>query len=391
MKEIKVAEFFAGVGGFRIGLERASSVFNTVFASQWEPNKKNQFAYDCYARHYGLENHSNEDIATVNKKDIPDIDLLVGGYPCQDFSVANSGAKGIEGKKGVLWWQIRDTLEVKRPKFGLFENVDRLLKSPSKQRGRDFGIILASLYDLGYNVEWRVINAGDYGFPQRRRRVFIFAYLRDEFILDKDYTFFNDIFESEDNAKKSKLESTFNLEYSNLVDVSDNFEFQFCNWGTMENGVIHTKEVVSTYNSTQTTLRDVLESDVDEKYYLGEDLDKWRYLKGAKKIPRKVGTPHEYVFSEGALAFPDHLDKPSRTMLTSESSKNRSTHVVLDPQTDRLRTLTPIECERLNGFSDNWTEGMSDRQRYFCMGNALVVDLIEIMGKEIARLNENMD
>ena len=174
--EKTVCELFAGVGGFRIGLEESDPNWNTVWANQWEPGRKSQYAYDCYVSHFGKnKNYINEDIASIDKEDIPDHNLLVGGFPCQDYSVARTGAKGMEGKKGVLWWQIRDVLETKSPKFVLLENVDRLLKSPASQRGRDFGVILACFNDLGYTVEWRVINAADYGFAQRRRRTFIFA------------------------------------------------------------------------------------------------------------------------------------------------------------------------------------------------------------------------
>lgn len=174
--EKTVCELFAGVGGFRVGLEEADSNWKTVWANQWEPSRKSQYAFECYVSHFGKnKNYINEDIASIDKDDIPDHNLLVGGFPCQDYSVARSGAKGMEGKKGVLWWQIKEILEAKSPKFVLLENVDRLLKSPASQRGRDFGVILACFNDLGYTVEWRVINAADYGFAQRRRRIFIFA------------------------------------------------------------------------------------------------------------------------------------------------------------------------------------------------------------------------
>lgn len=174
--EKTVCELFAGVGGFRIGLEKADNNWDTVWANQWEPGKKTQHAFDCYVTHFGKkDNYINEDIASIDKATIPDHNLLVGGFPCQDYSVARTGAKGMEGKKGVLWWQIRDILETKQPKFVLLENVDRLLKSPANQRGRDFGVILACFNDLGYTVEWRVINAAEYGFAQRRRRTFYFC------------------------------------------------------------------------------------------------------------------------------------------------------------------------------------------------------------------------
>ena len=131
-------------------------------------------------------------------------------------------------------------------------------------------------------------------------------------------------------------------------------------------------------------IKDIMEKHVDEKYYLGEELSKWEYLKGAKKIQRVSKTGHSYTFSEGAIAFPDSIDKPARTILTSESSVNRSTHVIRDIETNQLRLLTPIEAERIQGFADNWTNtGMPEKFRYFCMGNALVVDLVEKMGKTL--------
>lgn len=411
---IRVCELFAGVGGFRLGLEKSSNDYEFVWANQWEPGKKSQHAYDCYVSHFGTENHVNIDIAEVDKKEIPDHDLLVGGFPCQDYSVARTGAKGIQGVKGVLWWQIREILKEKQPRFVLLENVDRLLKSPSKQRGRDFGVMLACLNDLGYSVEWRVINAAEYGFGQRRRRVFIFAFKNNTVYANKvDETnlrewlhkdgFFIQQFPivssnlSDDSGQMSfateskKIDSIEHvMEYEDIVDVSDNFKMDFKNSGAMTNGRIYTEQTISLYYGKVTLLKDLLESDVDEKFYLDGDegkLEKWKYLKGSKKIERTSKTGHKYIFSEGPLAFPDPIDRPARTMLTSESSVNRSSHVVEDPQTGRLRLITPMEAERINGFNDNWTNsGMPQKFRYFCMGNALVVGLVTKMGNSIKQI-----
>lgn len=382
------------------GLEKSDSHWNTVWANQWEPGKKSQYAFDCYIKHFGKEDkYVNEDISVVDKNSIPNHNLLVGGFPCQDYSVAHTGAKGIEGKKGVLWWQIRDTLEAKKPKFVLLENVDRLLKSPANQRGRDFGVILACFNDLGYDVEWRVINAADYGFSQRRRRTFIFAYKNDtkyynslKNISLEDIVQKNGFFVKEFPIDTSIDAQEINFNYKDLIDVSDNFKMNFKNSGIMKNGRIYTAEV--TPKSIQAKpLNKIIEYDgVDSKYNLGDNLDKWTYLKGSKDILRKAGTPHEYHFREGAIAFPDSLDKPARTMLTSEGSLNRSTHVIEDPKTKCYRILTPIETERINGFPDNWTNtGMPERFRYFCMGNALVVGLIEKMGNSLNKIFESED
>lgn len=392
-----ICELFAGVGGFRVGLERTDAHWNTVWANQWEPGMKSQYAFDCYINHFGNENkYVNKDIALVDKNTIPNHNLLVGGFPCQDYSVASTGAKGIQGKKGILWWQIRDTLEAKKPKFVLLENVDRLLKSPANQRGRDFGIILACFNDLGYTVEWRVINAADYGFAQRRRRTFIFACKNDtnyyhnieeiplEKMIQKEGFFIKE-FPVEMNINGEEAE----FKYKNLKYISDTFKMNFKNSGIMKNGKIYTTEVTPILMNAN-TLGNIIEyNGVDEKYNLGDNLDKWNYLKGAKDILRKAGTKHEYHFREGAIAFPDGLDKPARTMLTSEGSLNRSTHVIEDPQSRCYRILTPIEAERINGFPDNWTNtGMPEKFRYFCMGNALVVGLIEKMGNRLNQIFE---
>ena len=395
--KIRVVELFAGVGGFRCGLEAASDRFETVWANQWEPGRKNQFAFDCYDHNFSGTSsvNENEDIGLVKER-VPDHDLLVGGFPCQDYSVASTNAKGIEGKKGVLWWHINDIVRDKRPKYVLLENVDRLLKSPASQRGRDFGIILRCMADHGYSVEWRVINAADYGEVQRRRRVFILASREDT----EHYTFLKrselegTVYDGgffagqfpvkrQVVAKKVNRFSITEMEYPTLVDVSDKFAEPLYSAGVMVGGIVYTQDVVPDYRGERRMLGDILQSDVDSRYYQ-DDLDAWEYMKGSKHILRtNKKTGIQYVYSEGAIPYPDPLDRPGRTMLTSEGTRNRSSHLICDPQTGRMRILTPVECERMNGFPDDWTSMMTDRQRYFTMGNALVVPLIKRMGVTI--------
>lgn len=399
-----ICELFAGVGGFRLGLEHLNTGWETSWFSQWEPGAKTQWAHDCYVKHFGEspdlkgELHTGEDIGLMIKENIPDHTLLVGGFPCQDYSVAHTlaSSKGIEGKKGVLWWQIRDTIIAKQPPFCLFENVDRLLKSPAKQRGRDFGIILACLNELGYSVEWRVVNAALYGAAQRRRRTFIFAYKN-----DTNYGKTMNGVSAEDVLNSAGLMAkAFPIEChedilegtvpTDIVETSDKFAFDFRIAGYMSNGKIYTAKIKEA-EEKPILLGEILQRDVDKSYYIDDEsrMAKWTYLKGAKKIPRKSKDGHEYVFSEGPIAFPDPWNKPGRTMLTSESTLNRSTHVVADPANGKLRTLTPIEAERLQGFDDDWTNtGMPQRMRFFCMGNALVVPMISRMGKVLDTIIE---
>lgn len=407
-----VIELFAGVGGFRCGLNKVElkndkviekGNWDFVWANQWEPSTKSQEAFECYAKRFGEKNISNVDIFEVNKKNIPDHTLLVGGFPCQDYSVARtlSGSKGIEGKKGVLWWAIVDTIKAKKTPFLFLENVDRLLLSPANQRGRDFGMILRSLYDNGYAVEWRVINAGEYGQPQKRRRTYIIAYHKStqyyrqmKKINMEDIITKNGIFIKQFPIKENKLDcNTANISkkmYKDLAEVSDNFQMQFYNAGVMCNGKIYTTKVEADCNDIY-PLKKIRElKDVDKKYFLSkEKIEKFKVLKGSKRIPRKKPNGETYMYSEGAMAFPDNLDAPARTMLTSESGLSRMSHVIEDCKTKKLRFLTPVECEKINGFPANWTNtGMSDKRRYFMMGNALVVGIVEKIGIELENIIE---
>lgn len=400
-----ICELFAGVGGFRLGFERADPDWKTVWFSQWEPGASKQWAHDCYVQHFGDctdmngEYHTGEDIAAIDKNVIPGFSVLVGGFPCQDYSVAHSlnSSKGIEGKKGVLWWQIYEILKIKHPPFCVFENVDRLLKSPAKQRGRDFGIILSCLAELGYSVEWRVVNAADYGGAQRRRRVFIFAFADNaQFAAHLRPMSPADIFSGEGLMAKAFPVlavgeiKTSEINYNDLEQVSNTYKFDFMNSGYMTGGKIWTCDVTPV-EVQSVTLGDILEPEADEKYNIKDDkLSKWEYLKGGKKIPRKTKEGYEYIYSEGPVAFPDCLDKPGKTMLTSEGTLNRSTHIVIDKTTGKLRILTPKEAERMQGFDDNWTAtGMPERMRYFCMGNALVVPMITRMAKILSDIVES--
>ena len=400
-----VVELFAGVGGFRVGLNNIKKIgkngkavengpFKFVWANQWEPSTKTQHAFDCYNMHFPNENNTNIDISKIDKNTIPNHTLLCGGFPCQDYSVAHtlSKSRGIEGKKGVLWWQIYEILEVKKPPFVLLENVDRLIKSPAKQRGRDFGIMLRCFSEKGYCVEWRVINAADYGFPQRRRRIYIFAYhkstkyfsimskINPKDIIGKYGLFAKEfpIFEFENQNVE-----TYNCieKYKDLVSVSNMFQASFFNSGFMVDGHIYTVKTVPCVNKNF-KLKRIIEKNVDTHYFLNEqEIKKFEYLRGNKKIPRiDKNTGHEYVYSEGAMSPYDSLELPARTMLTSEGTVNRSTHVIMDPQYNKLRILTPVECERINQFPDNWTNtGMPEKRRYFMMGNALVTFIINTL------------
>ena len=417
MSEIKIAELFAGVGGFRLGLEgyanpehpefymKPAGPFTTVWANQWEPpgTETKQFAARCYEARFGAGSVVNEDInkvldqAEAGEREVPDVDMVVGGFPCQDYSVARplNQARGIEGKKGVLWWDIYHFLEMKKPRFGLFENVDRLLKSPASQRGRDFAIILSCLADLGYTVEWRVVNSAEYGFPQRRKRVYIFC--------EKDIA----ATDLENRLKHGVMAKAFPAiypdeltEFDVLPDPYENSTHfgvgqktsQFKNAGVMQGCHVLTCDFAEDHRGPRKVLGDVLvpESEVPSEFFIEpEKLPDWRYLKGAKREERtNKKTGFTYIYSEGAMSFPDAIDKPSRTILTGEGGRgaSRFKHVI-ECSDGRYRRLVPDELDQLQGFPKGWTDtGMSDGRRAFCMGNALVTGIPHRIGKAMVEV-----
>lgn len=414
MNKFNVVELFAGVGGFRIGLDRAQSdFFQTIWSNQYEPATKTQHASRTYIARFGADGHINKDIALVKTDEIPNHDMLVGGFPCQDYSVARvlSQAEGIVGKKGVLWWEIHRILVEKgenKPQILFLENVDRLLQSPATQRGRDFAIILQSLSNLGYIVEWRVVNAAEYGMPQRRKRTYILAYspscLISKQVTEPTKWIFNDgIFAKAFPVQpmKGKLYEAHLLQKNPKADLSElssefnksNTQKPFCNAGLMMDGKYWTYQTEPNYDGPYVLLKDILATGSDrtlvtEDYYISPtDLPKWEYLKGGKKEIRKTRSGVEFTYSEGSMAFPDFLDRPSRTIITSEggSTPSRFKHIIIDPENGRYRRLIPLELERLNMFPDNHTIGETDTKRAFFMGNALVCGIITKVGEELYR------
>ena len=428
---IRVAEMFAGVGGFRLALDGyrssvcpelnmpAAGPFETVWANQWEPGSEaKQFAWRCYEQRFGVGSCVNKDINIVlddfealmsehaeedvseDPRFIPDFDLLVGGFPCQDYSVAKPLPKagGIEGKKGILWWDVYRMLKLKRPKLLLLENVDRLLKSPSKQRGRDFAIILSCLNELGYSVEWRVINAADYGMPQKRKRVFIYGErtkshwnLRNRItksgVLPKAFP----VSQTLDGAVEVDVSPPPHILSASFGSADKVSVFQ--NSGAMQNGRVLTAKTSPLYEGEFTVLADIVVSDdvVPEKFFIDDkSLQNWKDLRAAKKISRTTQDGFTYKYSEGAMPWPDPLDRPARTILTGEggSGASRMKHAILG-DSGRYRRLVPDELDQIQMFPRGWTAtGMSDGNRAFCMGNALVVGIPHRIGEVIACKHE---
>lgn len=422
---MKVFSMFDGVGGFIVGLNNADPIyFETLYSNQYEPSRKTQDAYEVGCYRFPNIEHISTDVALIPDKKYKEmrengVNMIVGGFPCQDYSVARSkkNEMGIEGKKGVLFWEIIRATKTIKPKYLILENVDRLLKAPSNQRGRDFAIMLGAFNQLGYSVEWRVINAADYGRAQRRRRVFFFVYRNDtpwakkidkEFeVVDektfdtyKSYIFEKGLFAQQFPVKSSpiKKRAHFNHLADDLAEISDNFkDGMMWNSGVMRHGYFYTADTEPLGNEEPITLGDIVvpENEVPDSYYItGDKLEKFKYLRGPKKLTRTSADGHEYIYSEGGMSEYDSLELPGRTMLTSEGSVNRSTHLL--KINGRYRLITPVEAERLQDFPDDWTKyklnsngevvEVSDRMRMFFMGNALVTGIVTRIGNGIKKL-----
>lgn len=422
---------FDGVGGFIIGLNNADeNLYQTVVSNQYEPSRKSQDAYEVGVYRFPDMEHIPDDVATIPDEKFASmkedgINMIVGGFPCQDYSVARSKKNelGIEGKKGVLFWEIIRATRIIQPDYLILENVDRLLKAPSKQRGRDFAVMLGAFNQLGYSVEWRVINAAEYGRGQRRRRVFFFIYhnstkwgqyienlyedkLQTDLLGNRNYDsyasyiFNQGLFARQFPVKEAPVKdrTQFVKLADDIKEISDSYDAgKMWNSGIMRHGYVYSAETEPQGDEEPLSLGDLIqeEAEVDEKYYLtDQQIEKFKYLRGAKKIERTSATGHKYTFSEGGMSEYDSLELPGRTMLTSEGTVNRSTHLL--KINGRYRFLTPIEAERLQDFPDDWTRykqdangqvsEVSDRMRLFFMGNALVTGIVTRIGIELKKI-----
>ena len=432
---LRVVELFAGVGGFRQGLTAVETTgptpaFDVVWSNQFEPDCKKQHAASVYRARWGEDGFVNRDINAVlaDRTAMAELDalqpnMLVGGFPCQDYSVAlpSNRSEGLQGKKGVLWWSIHKMVQARQHagkpfEYLMLENVDRLINSPSNCRGRDFAVILSTLQGLGYAVEWRVVNSADYGFPQRRKRTFILAYhrstalyarLRSAAGISQATTWMTETgpfgkalpaeIKGKDTLTVFPLSSDILQTQERYAPVQGLSCFEsagICIEGKVSTVPLraHIPTDFESYVGQRAamTLGDVTSTTcgVDAEYFLNdEQLARWEYLKGPKAIERMSASGFTYTYKEGALAFPDHLDKPARTIITSEGgrSASRTSHVVRDID-GRLRRLTPEELEALNGFPRGFTSvpGIPAGKRAFMMGNALVTGIVRLLGTALA-------
>lgn len=297
---LRVASFFAGIGGFDLGFERAG--MEIVWQCEVEP-----FCQKILAQHWPHVPLA-KDITKVTPDEIPDADVWVGGFPCQDVSLARMGPRsGLRGKKSGLFYDYAKLIESRRPSVVVIENVSGLLSS---HEGRDFGIVIQTLAELGYGVAWRVLNSRYFGVPQSRQRVFIVATYRDPGLAG-EILFEPQCSEGSDSPSRpngQKLISPFKTSYGDPVK------------GPIVQGIAYCLYACSA---------------------------------------RHTGTD----WSRTYVSYP----------------------------AGRVRRLTPLESERIQGFPDNWTlpldnDDDSERiesKRYHAAGNAVTVNVVEWLGNRV--------
>lgn len=297
-----------------------------------------KYAIEIYQRHFP-EHKNYDDITKIKPSKLPDFDLLVGGFPCQAFSIAGK-RKGFKDTRGTLFFDIARILRSKKPRLFLLENVKGLL---SHDNGSTFKIIIATLTKLGYDVQWQVLNSKNFGVPQNRERVFIVGHLRGT-PRPKVFPF------TENNSEDIVLPTitTRVTADSNGTYVGKRSPRQIIG-GSQGNRVYDPKGISTTIASQAGGL-------------------------GAKTGLYAVGglQAHQKPRKDGI----------SPTLTQAAGMGGGQTPIVWSKKI-KIRRLTPMECERLQGFPDGWTEGISDTQRYKCLGNAVTVNTVQAIVQKL--------
>jgi DNA (cytosine-5)-methyltransferase 1 len=381
---MKFIDLFAGIGGFRYGLQKVeieseSSSDNESGASQhgqrafhcvWS-NEWDKYANQIYTKHFG--ECDPRDIRTVDTKEIPDHDLLCAGFPCQSFSIAGKRL-GFEDTRGTMFFEIARIIRDKRPRYFLLENVKGLL---SHDEGKTFQTILGVLSDLGYEYQWQVLNSKNFGVPQNRERVFIVGHLRETsrpevFPIGESYSISHQTKYAE-QAGRSRISSTIDARYGSLRNAGETYLHYIGGIrGKRDMWLKDNKQNSRNFSQGQR----VYSSDGIASTIAG-NAGGLGGKTGLYAIP--VLTPDRMEKRQNGRRFKNDGD-PAFT-LTSQDK-----HGVYDGL--NIRRLTPIECERLQGFPDNWTEGISDTQRYKCLGNAVTTLVITEIGQKLIQARE---
>lgn len=319
---MRFVELFAGIGGFRLGLERAGH--DCVWANEWD-----KYANKVYRSHWG--ECDDRDIRSVDVGEIPRHDLLVGGFPCQAFSIAGN-REGFDDARGTLFFEIARILEACRPSHCLLENVKGLL---SHDGGRTFCRIIEVLGELGYCVEWQVLNSKDFGVPQNRERVFIHGFRGESGFSIFPLVRYDGVSSSEGAEEQGVGQGSLRSVASTITAG-----YQKLNEGST---------IVQVNNPRHSNNRVYDESGIAPAL---------RTMQGGNRQPKILS--HSWRNGDPARGGTGPLYSMEHSF-----TLDTSPHYVVG---DRIRKLTPLECERLQGFPDGWTSCLSNSQRYKCLG-----------------------
>lgn len=421
---IDFIDLFSGIGGFRLGLERADRGVdsklttgkgrsqskeghradsgikngnggrkhtdgNQGFRCVWSCDN-NKYANQVYIKHFGEASHHSGDVRGIDPRKIPDFDLLCAGFPCQSFSVAGK-RKGFEDTRGTLFFEICRIAEAKRPSLLLLENVKGLL---SIERGQVFHKILQSLEELGYWVEWQVLNSKHFGVPQNRQRVFLIGHLRGSggqeiFPIGEA----DGVAQGEAERKREQISLAIDRNYWKGPDkhgqrtvigvpLERDMAVSFTNTHNPEeerkvNLSKLSRAIKPPYGNQQPLILHNLYGGFKEGIRVFDNNSPTiRTSKGGGHIPSVVVLADRTRTLAGKGR---NLESPK--LITNALSGVQKDNLILENL--MIRRLTPVECERLQGFPDGWTEGLSDTQRYKCIGNALTVNVVEFLGEKI--------
>lgn len=369
MVEIKFIDMFGGIGGFRLGIER-NKKWKCV--GYYDIDK---YAVQTYNKNFG-EQHEATDIREIREDDIPEHDCICGGFPCQTFSIAGKRA-GFSDTRGTLFFEIMRIAKAKRTKYLFLENVKGLL---NHDKGKTFTVILQTLEELGYRTQWMVLNSKFFGVPQNRERVFIIASLGDE-PRPEILPFRENAAEVQGISDDKKMEW-----YGREVRTGD----KRINPLQEAHRVYKPEGIIQTLKPTPLKVYTQERKDFREHTVSSETPTlKERMGTGGNNVPMiSNASPKEMKFrTECPTMLSRYYKDPKIVMGTVTQAFGRrgcsKEEMAMTEKIGQLRRLTPIECERLQGFPDNWTEGVSDTQRYKQLGNAVTVNVIEAIVKNM--------
>jgi len=360
-KTIRYFSMFTGVGGFELGLQNAGLLQQENKERMSNSDRASSQFYSCVG-FSEIDKYANQllttkfpevknygDATKINPRELSDFDMLCGGFPCQSFSIAGK-RRGFQDTRGTMFFEIARILEIKRPKLIFLENVKGLL---NHNKGETFKIILQTLEELGYEIQWMVLNSKFFGVPQNRERVFIIGSLR--------------------GTPRPEI-----------------LPFKFC---YSENNQMEQGEKIINY--IQKADREIA------RIYNPKGISPALHLKtGGWQEPKiyenmlntKTRDVEDALFVGKTIAFQE--DKPVQSTYIPQNNDARCIQagepkeVLIEPSM-KIRRLTPTECERLQGFPDGWTEGFSDTQRYKMMGNAVTINVIKAIGEKLPQIKNN--